>query len=287
MFGWLIVNSFIKKDKFCDIYNLLMNASAKRGVHLKLVTSTSLLAEVGAPLPYQKPDFAIFWDKDVLLAQKIESEGIPTFNSATAVALCDNKILTAVALKKHNVPHPRTVVAPKTFEGVGYNDCEFLQKSAEILHFPIVVKEAYGSFGQQVYLAKDMHELQQIAVQIGHKDFLMQKFIAESAGKDVRVNVVGDKVICGMARCNPNDFRSNVTNGGKAYAVELTDEQKRVALQAVKALGLDFAGVDVLLGKNGPIVCEVNSNPHFRSTLDCIGIDMSQHIIDYIINKLA
>lgn len=287
MFGWLVVNSFIKKEKFADIYNLLMNSAKKRNVQLQMVTTTDLLAPVGTSLPLPKPDFVIFWDKDTVLAQKIESENIPTFNSSTAIALCDNKICTAIVLAQNNVPHSKTVVAPKTFEGIGYNNDTFLQKAVDILHFPIVVKEAYGSFGQQVYLANDMPELKEIVKKIGYKDFLMQEFVAESVGRDVRINVVGGKVICGMLRQNENDFRSNISNGGTAYAIQLTDEQKSVALQAVNAMGLDWAGVDVMFGKNGPIVCEVNSNPHFRSTLDCTGVDVSEYIIDYVIEKVA
>lgn len=287
MFGWLVVNSFIKKEKFADIYNLLMNSAKKRNVQLQMVTTTDLLAPVGTSLPLPKPDFVIFWDKDTVLAQKIESENIPTFNGSTAIALCDNKICTAIALAQNNVPHPKTVVAPKTFEGVGYNNDTFLQKTVDILHFPIVVKEAYGSFGQQVYLANDTPELKEIVKKIGYKDFLMQEFVAESVGRDVRINVVGGKVVCGMLRQNENDFRSNISNGGTACAVQLTDEQKSVALQAVKAMGLDWAGVDVMFGKNGPIVCEVNSNPHFRSTLDCTGVDVSEYIIDYVIEKVT
>lgn len=287
MLGWLVVNSFVKKEKFADIYNLLMTSAKKRNVELKLVTTTQLLVPVGEKLPLPKPDFVIFWDKDTVLAQKIESENIPTFNSSTAIALCDNKICTAITLAENNVPHPKTVVAPKTFEGIGYNDDEFLLKAVDVLHFPIVVKEAYGSFGQQVYLAKDVRELKEIVAKINYKDFLMQEFVAESVGRDVRINVVGGKVVCGMLRQNAHDFRSNVSNGGTACAVQLTEEQKAVALQAVDALGLDWAGVDVMFGKNGPIVCEVNSNPHFRSTLDCTGIDVSEHIVDYVIEKIS
>ena len=146
MFGWLVVNSFMKKDKFLDLYNLLMASASEREIQLELVTTTDLLCPVGAPLPRPKPDFAIFWDKDTVLAQKIESQGIPTFNSSTTIALCDNKICTAVALTEHGVPHPKTIVAPKTFEGVGYNDDKFLKIAGDVLGFPMVVKEAYGSF---------------------------------------------------------------------------------------------------------------------------------------------
>jgi RimK family alpha-L-glutamate ligase len=97
---------------------------------------------------------------------------------------------------------------------------------------------------------------------------------------------VGDKVAAAMLRYNPNDFRSNVSNGGKTQAIELSSQQAQVALAACKAIGLDFAGVDLLLSKDGPLVCEVNSNPHFKSTYDCTGVDMSELMIAHIAERI-
>ena len=114
----------------------------------------------------------------------------------------------------------------------------------------------------------------------------MQEFIAESCGRDVRVNVVGGKVVSAMERYNDTDFRSNITNGGKMKKAALTPEIEMAAIRGAEAIGLDFAGVDVLFGKDGPIVCEVNSNPHFKSSLECTGIDMSEGIMDYITEQM-
>ena len=115
----------------------------------------------------------------------------------------------------------------------------------------------------------------------------MQKFVKSSRGRDIRVNVVGGKVVCAMERHSENgDFRSNVTLGGSAKACSLSKEQKDIAARACRALGLDFAGVDVLFGENGPLICEVNSNPHFKSTLDATGIDLAGVIMKYIKAKL-
>ena len=87
-----------------------------------------------------------------------------------------------------------------------------------------------------------------------------------------------------MLRYSVNgDFRSNITNGGHMKPFEPNDRQKSVAVSACRALGLDFAGVDILFGKDDePIVCEVNSNPHFKSSLDCTGVDMSPLILSHI-----
>ena len=89
-----------------------------------------------------------------------------------------------------------------------------------------------------------------------------------------------------MLRYNPSDFRSNITNGGSMKRYEVDEEQEAIAIKASEALGLDFSGVDVLFGEKGPLVCEVNSNPHFKSSLDCTGINMAEHIIEHIIFEL-
>ena len=114
----------------------------------------------------------------------------------------------------------------------------------------------------------------------------MQELIRESIGRDVRVNVVGDKVVSAMERYNENDFRSNISNGGSMKKIVLTPEIEVIAIKAAEIIGLDFAGVDVLFGNDGPIVCEVNSNPHFKSSLECTGVDMSEKIMDYIAEKM-
>ena len=228
-----------------------------------------------------RPDFVLFWDKDTELAKRLEGEGLRLFNSADAIAVCDNKALTARALVGH-VPTPRTVISPKTFEGVGYNNLDFVENSARLLGLPLIIKEAYGSFGKQVYLANTVEEAKDTVRSLGYKDFIIQEFIRESCGRDVRVNVVGGRVVSAMERHNENDFRSNISNGGSMKKAELDPEFERVAVKAAEIIGLDFAGVDVLFGKDGPIVCEVNSNPHFKSSLECTGVDMSEKIMDYV-----
>lgn len=86
-----------------------------------------------------------------------------------------------------------------------------------------------------------------------------------------------------MYRYNDRDFRSNISNGGSMREYKASDAQIELAVNACKALGLDFGGVDVLFGSNGrPVVCEVNSNPHFKSTFDCTGVDISECILKYI-----
>jgi RimK family alpha-L-glutamate ligase len=214
-------------------------------------------------------------------------QGIPLFNSARTVDICDDKAKTAIAFAKAGLPTPKTVLAPKTFDTVGYNDLTFLTETEDLLSYPMVIKETCGSFGAQVYLAHDRKEAIEIILKIKHKDFILQEYIAESTGRDIRANVVGGEVVCCMLRENEKDFRSNISGGGKAKPYTPTADEKRVAIEACKAVDADFAGVDILFGKNGPIVCEINSNPHFKSTLDCTGVDLSGYILEHIGRKLV
>lgn len=285
MKAWLVVNSFMDTQKFKNLYNMLSSAFEKRGVLLEIKQAKDISLEVGSSIK-NKPDFAIFWDKDIYLAQRLEENGIRLFNSARAVELCDNKILMYQELAKNGIRIPRTFIAPKTFEGLGYNNRDFLKDISLKINYPFIIKEAYGSFGEQVYLAEDEISANKIIDAIGYKDFLVQEFISSSKGKDVRINVVGDEAIVSMLRTNSSDFRSNISNGGTGEAFIPNQDYISLAIKATNALGLSFAGVDVLFGEDGPIICEVNSNPQFASTLSATGINLADSIADYILRLL-
>lgn len=278
--GWLVVNGFLRTEKFNTLYALLLAEAEKLGMDLRLKYGDELTLPLGER-PRETPDFVLFWDKDIPLARRLRKLA-PVFNAPRAIELCDSKIRTAEALTEAGIKTPRTAIAPKTFEGVGYTRTDFL----DALGYPVVIKEAYGSFGAQVYLARDRAEAEAIVKKIGHKEFILQEFIAASAGRDIRANVVGGKVVAAMLRYNENDFRSNITNGGKARSVTLTAAQEELAIAAAEALGLDFAGVDILLGEE-PLVCEVNSNPSFQSTLVATGVNVGKYIMEHIYARMV
>ena len=171
--GWLVVNGFLATEKFTTIYDFLHKAANSFDVTLEVKKNTDLYAVDFSSVSL--PDFVLFWDKDIPLARRLEKAGVPLFNSAKAVEICDSKVLTALCLDG-KVATPKTLFSPKTFEGVGYGDCPFLEEGAKVLGFPFVIKEEYGSFGAQVYLAKDMAEAKTIVKTLGAKPFIMQQF---------------------------------------------------------------------------------------------------------------
>jgi RimK family alpha-L-glutamate ligase len=184
---------------------------------------------------------------------------------------------------------PRTIVSPMTFVNIGYTSFTFLEEVAKRIQFPMIVKECFGSFGQQVYLVHHLVELKEKVMQIGAKPLLFQEFITSSYGKDVRLQVVGNQVIASMYRYSENgDFRANLSIGGKMKPFIPSREQCELALRCCKIIGLDFAGVDFLFGENDePIVCEINSNAHFKNIYDCTGVNAADAIISHIKEKLS
>ena len=272
-------------EKFKNLYQLLSDTFKKHGVSLEIKKAENVSLEVDKPIE-NKPDFAIFWDKDIYLAKRLEQNGIRLFNTAKAIELCDNKILMYQELARNKIRIPRTLIAPKTFEGLGYTDLTFLDTASQDIGWPMIIKEAYGSFGEQVYLVNNKEEAAHVIKRIGYKDFLMQEFVASSKGRDVRINVVGDKAVASMLRENKDDFRSNISSGGNGTNYEPSKEYINLAIKATKSLGLSFAGVDVMFGEDGPIICEVNSNPQFASTLKATGVNLADYISDYILRQL-
>ena len=296
MKGWLVTNAFLHTHKFTEIHLWLTEAAKKLGVELIVKTNAEILAQLDQDFPGTKfkksaenPDFVLFWDKDTRLAQYLEMKGLPVFNSSKGIALCDDKSQTHLYLQGAGIPMPKTVIAPMTFSNIGYNSLDFLDQVEKELNWPIIIKECFGSFGQQVYMAGNKQELKDIVLNIGAKPMLFQEFIRSSSGKDLRLQVVGSQVVAAMYRYSDNgDFRANISGGGKMKPYEPNQRQIDLAVESCKILDLDFAGVDILFGKDKePVVCEVNSNAHFKNIYDCTGVNVADSILAYIIKRIC
>lgn len=283
MKGFLVVSAYQDDQKFQTIYKTLLDAFIKEGLSLEIKKAPDLGLEINDKS--FDVDFILFWDKDIYLSKKLENLGMRLFNCSRAIELCDNKILTALELIKNKIPTPKTFIPPKTFVGVNYPNYDFFDKIN--LSYPYVIKEAYGSYGKQVYLINNKEEAIKLIKSFGYKDFLIQEYIKEAKGRDIRLNVVGNKVINAIERYNDSDFRSNLSNGGKGRPYNPSKDICDLALKACKAFNLDFAGVDVILSKDGPLICEINSNPHFLSTLEITGHNLAIDIARYIKDTLC
>ncbi len=271
MNGILVVNHFLNGEKFNKLHSHLIKSAEKEGIKLTLKTNLELAASD------DKADFVLFWDKDVNLAKSLEKKGLKVFNSSEAIRKCDNKAETYIELSGI-VNQPKTLISPLVFFKSDLS--EFVDKAVEILGLPLVFKECYGSFGAQVFLCTSRQE---IISHISERPFILQQFIKEACGRDLRLEVVGGSVVCAIARENKNDFRANITNGGTAAEYIPTEKQCEIAVSACRALGLDFGGVDIMCDD---IVCEVNSNAHIMNIMKCTGVDTAPLIFREILSRL-
>lgn len=291
--GWVIYNGHLGGKKFLDFAEWIQRAAKSQDITMKIIKNNALLGMVGPnnnllKEEQQLPDFVVFSDKDIPLAQQLEAMGIPLYNSSKSIAVCDNKILMYQALAEAGIRIPKTIIAPKVFPGTMPIQMISFEPAITELGFPMIVKEAFGSFGEQVYLVHNKEALHQKISEIGTNPFVLQEYIQTSHGRDIRINIVGGKIVASMIRTSETDFRANVSRGGSMQQYTPSEKESELAIAAAAAVGTDFAGVDLLFGPGGePLVCEVNSNAHIRSIYECTGVDVTESIISYIKEVLS
>lgn len=231
-------------------------------------------------------DFCVYLDKDKYLPRMLEGAGLRLFNCARAVELCDDKMATFIALQGTGLRIPKTFAAPLNYTLQAPVNCDMLEKISEELRFPLVVKECYGSLGKGVYLVKNMTELQRIAEELKGKPHLFQEFVSESAGKDLRVIAIGGEVVSCMRRVSDKDFRSNAELGGRGELYALPEDAKAIARCVANSLGLNYCGIDLLFGKDGLVLCEVNSNAYFATMERVSGVNVAKAYASHIVREV-
>ncbi|OZU89818.1 RimK family alpha-L-glutamate ligase [Virgibacillus indicus] len=290
--GWIIYNGNLPGNKFLDYAQWIQEAASKQDSQTIIIKNNELLSFLGtnqlellAASKMELPDYVVFADKDIYLARQLEQLGLRVFNSSHAIESSDDKITTYQQLAINKLPIPKTIIAPKIF-ATGRIDSKSIEEAIGKLGFPMIIKEAFGSFGEQVYLVNSEEELNLKVLELQGKAFMFQEFVSSSYGRDMRLQVVGDKVVAAMKRTAANDFRANVTAGGKMAAYQPTEQEEKLAILATKAIEADFAGVDLLFGPDkNALVCEINSNAHIHNMYDCTGINAADYIVEYILGQ--
>lgn len=284
---WIIYNGSLTSDKFVDQAILVKEAAERSHVRATILKNYEVLIQLNEQIQ-QKPDFVVFLDKDILLAYYLKNHGIPVFNDPSVIETCDNKAKQYLQLAKANVPMPKTIIAPKVYPAFSIRHSTYYDNVLKQLGLPLIIKEGHGSFGMKVYLIETIEQFYEKVDALRGVDYVFQEYIASSYGRDIRVNIVGEKIVAAMYRHSETDFRANITNGGQATVVDLTEEQKTLAFQAARAVNAEFAGVDLLFGPNEePLVCEVNAAAHIRNIYNVTGINVADAMIDYILRKLS
>jgi ribosomal protein S6--L-glutamate ligase len=198
-------------------------------------------------------------------------------NTAHGISNSRDKLRSLQILSRHSVGLPRTTFVR--------DKKDVLPAIDRVGGAPVVIKLIEGTQGIGVLLAESVKQAESIIelLQSQKQNVLIQKFVSESKGKDIRAFVVGDQVVAAMRRvAQGQEFRSNVHRGGVAEPVELSEEFRETAVRCTQIMGLRVAGVDMLEGADGPQIMEVNSSPGLEGIETCTGLDIAGAVIDYI-----
>ncbi len=233
----------------------------------KLSEYDAVMPRIGASITYY----------GTAVVRQFQEMGVYCANTAHGIANSRDKLRSLQLLSRHHIGIPAT---------------NFVRDKADVLPAiervggaPVIIKLIEGTQGIGVLLAESVKSAEAIIelLQSQKQNVLVQKFVAESKGRDIRAVVVGDRVVAAMRRtAQGQEFRSNVHRGGIAEAVELDDNYRETAVRAAQIMGLGVAGVDMLEGKDGPQIMEVNSSPGLEGIESSTQLDIAGAIVEYI-----
>jgi len=233
----------------------------------RLSSYDAVLPRIGASITYY----------GMAVVRQFEQMDVFCANTAAAIGTSRDKLRSLQVLSRHHVGIPKTTFVK--------DKRDVLPAIERVGGAPVIIKLLEGTQGMGVLLAESQKSAESIIelLQSQRQNVLIQKFVAESKGKDVRAFVVGDQVVGAMRRvAQGQEFRSNVHRGGRTEKVELSKEYERTAVRAAQIMGLRVAGVDLLESSEGPQIIEVNSSPGLEGIEQCTQLDIAGAVIDYI-----
>lgn len=233
----------------------------------KLSTYDAVIPRIGASITYF----------GTAVVRQFEQMGVFTASSSLGITNSRDKLRSLQMLSRHKLGIPETTFVR--------DRRDVLPAIERVGGAPVIIKLLEGTQGVGVILA-DSNKIAEAIIetlQSTKQNVLVQKFVAESKGKDVRAIVIGDQVVAAMRRvAQGQEFRSNVHRGGKTEVVQLDETYKETAVRAAQIMGLRFAGVDMLESRSGPQVMEVNSSPGLEGIEAATGLDIAGTLIDYL-----
>ncbi|MBI1729705.1 30S ribosomal protein S6--L-glutamate ligase [Candidatus Acetothermia bacterium] len=211
------------------------------------------------------------------VVRQFEMMGVFSLNESVAVTRARDKLRSLQLLSRKGIGLPVTGFAHST---------KFKNDLIEMVSgSPLIIKLIEGTQGKGVVLAETQKAAESVIEAFEKLDanFLVQEFIKEAAGRDIRCFIVGDKVVAAMMRkSKEGEFRSNLHRGGEATPIKITPEERTMSVRAAKIIGLNVSGVDILRSKHGPLVMEVNSSPGLQGIEKATGKDVAGMIIDFV-----
>lgn len=288
----IVINSYSINENIIYKSNRLKEELLKYKIDSDIVKANSLLVKTyGDKLDLDLNDyyFCLYLDKDNYLAKAISLK-ISLYNSYESLVLSDDKMLSILNLYKMGIKAAKTISCPLCYlDDIKKEDIDiFLNSLEKEFTYPMVMKLTHGSLGRQVFLISNRKELEEYYSTYKKVPHIYEEYLNYHLGDDYRLIVVGNKVIASMERINKKDFRSNIALGGKGYDVTDTIPSiyKEAAVNAARALKLDYAGIDLARDKDDkPIFIEANGNAFFTEIEKVTRINVASHFVKYILLK--
>ncbi|HSX15979.1 MAG TPA: RimK family alpha-L-glutamate ligase [Candidatus Saccharimonadales bacterium] len=272
----------------------LYDAAVKRGHKVRVINAALCYVEVNSDKPkvwYEGEDISQAFDAIIprimpsltnyatAILRQFEMLGVYTTAKSIAIVRSRDKFRAIQLLAKSKIDIPQTIFSRESAE---------IDDLIEKTGVPAIIKLAKGTQGKGVVLAETRKAAKSVmqAFYVLDTSILLQEYIEESAGADIRAFVVGNTVVASMRRQSlDDDFRSNLHQGGEGTPMKLTDDQAKLAVRAAKAMGLQICGVDFILSNRGPLVLEVNANPGLEGIERVTGHNVAKKIIEYVENN--
>ena len=217
------------------------------------------------------------------IIRHLERLGVILINGSSSIDAVKDKLYTQQVLGESNLPVPKTLLVKHPI------DVNLVETN---IQYPMIIKTLSGSYGAGVFLVENRKQLKQLLkmaeITKPSYNIIIQEFIEDSYGKDLRVLVVNGKVVgCMMRQSVDDDFRANITRGGEAIPYLIDEEIEWLGGECSRLLNLDIAGVDLLFNKDGYSICEVNSSPGFEGMDKYCKTNIAEEIVNYVKNKIG
>ena len=217
------------------------------------------------------------------IIRHLERLGVILINGSSSIDAVKDKLYTQQVLGESNLPVPKTLLVKHPI------DVNLVETN---IQYPMIIKTLSGSYGAGVFLVENRKQLKQLLkmaeITKPSYNIIIQEFIEDSYGKDLRVLVVNGKVVgCMMRQSTDDDFRANITRGGEGIPYQIDEQIEWLGGECSRLLNLDIAGVDLLFNKDGYSICEVNSSPGFEGMDKYCKTNIAEEIVNYVKNKIG
>lgn len=261
----------------------LIEAAKRKNVKLTLIDGKNIFLEATGDFD-RIPEADVYLQrmvsafKGLYITKILESKGKKVVNSYAVSSVCADKLLTTLALRKADIPSPRTFVA---------FDIDAALDILEQLGYPAIIKPVFGSWGRLIALLKDPQSAKAIlesreSMGALYQIYYIQEFVNKINNRDIRSFVIGDRVVAAIYRiAGKDEWRTNTALGGKAELCPVTPEIEELSLKTAKALGDGVYGIDILETSDNMLVNEVNHTMEYHTTVPLTGVDIPGMLIDY------